>query len=184
MNGLVTWITGLPGSGKSTIAEGVKNSFPESVVLRMDELRKIITPQPTYSETERETVYRAIVYMAKTLSELGHNVIIDATGNLKCWRELARRLIPRYMEVYLKCSLKTCMAREALRLNSHGAPRDIYKKGLFGHPVPGLSAPYEEPDNPEVLIEMDKMSQEAALAAVIDKIARSSKESLRERTAQ
>ncbi|TAN44163.1 MAG: adenylyl-sulfate kinase [Nitrospirae bacterium] len=172
MSGLVIWITGLPGSGKSTIAEGVKSSFPECVVLRMDELRKILTPQPTYSETERETVYRAIVYMAKTLSELGHHVIIDATGNLKRWRELARRFIPRYMEVYLKCSLKTCMEREALRLNSHGAPRDIYKKGLFGHPVPGLSAPYEEPDNPEVLIEIDNMSQEAAIAAVTKATAR------------
>ncbi|MBF0328952.1 MAG: adenylyl-sulfate kinase [Nitrospirae bacterium] len=178
MTGLVIWITGLPGSGKSTIANGIKDRFQKFVVLRMDELRRVITPQPTYSETERETVYRAIVYMAKTLSELGHPVIIDATGNLKRWRELARRLIPRYMEVYLKCSLKTCMEREALRMNSHGAPRDIYKKGLFGHPVPGLSAPYEEPDNPEALIEIDTMSQGAALAAVIDKVAHSFNESV------
>ena len=165
-DGLVIWITGLPGSGKSTLAEGTKRQFPDFVVLRMDEFRRIVTPEPTYSEAEREIVYRAIVYCAETLSGLGHNVIIDATGNMRRWRELARQNIPCFAEVYLKCSINTCSDREALRKNTYGAPRDIYKKGGAGWPVPGIQAPYEEPLSPEVTIETDRASEKEALSLV------------------
>lgn len=109
MSGIAIWITGLPGSGKSTVANEVKKVHPEFIILRMDELRKIVTPEPTYSDAEREIVYRTIVYLAKKLTEHGHDVIIDATGNLRRWRELARQLIPRYAEVYLKCPIEICM---------------------------------------------------------------------------
>jgi len=165
-NGLVIWITGLPGSGKSTIAEGTKRQFPGFVVLGMDEFRRIVTPEPAYSEAEREIVYRAIVYCAKALSGLGHNVIIDATGNMRRWRELARQNIPCFAEVYLKCSINACTERETLRKNTHGAPRDIYKKGEAGWPVPGIQAPYEEPLGPELTIETDRASEEEALSIV------------------
>lgn len=164
--GLVLWITGLPGSGKSTIAEGIKGQFPDFVVLRMDELRKVVTPEPTYSGPERETVYRAIVYCAATLSGLGHNVIIDATGNLRRWRELAREKISCFAEVYLKCAVTACSEREARRKETHGAPSDIYKKGRAGWPVPGVHAPYEEPPAPEITIETDRASEEETLSTV------------------
>ena len=72
----------------------------------MDELRRIVTPESAYSEQEREIVYRTVICAAKTISELGHNVIIDATGNMRRWRELARHFIPRFAEIYLKCSIE------------------------------------------------------------------------------
>ncbi len=149
------WITGLPGSGKSTVAEAFKERHPEFVILRMDELRKIVTPRPSYSETERELVYRCIVYTAKTLTELGHDVIIDATGNMRRWREFARKVIPDFAEVYLKCSISECRKRERHRSETHAAPGDIYKKGEKGWPVPGVTVPYEEPLNPEVVIDTE-----------------------------
>ena len=148
MGGMALWITGLPGSGKSTIADALKASHPDFVVLRMDDLRKIVTPEPDYSDAEREIVYRSLVYLAKKLTELGHSVIIDATGNMRRWRELARELIPRYAEIYLKCPIAECINREQQRQESRGAPRDIYKKGEKGWPVPGMNAPYEEPLQP------------------------------------
>lgn len=169
----VIWITGLPGSGKSTVALSVKKKFPDAVILRMDELRKIVTPEPTYSDREREYVYRSLVFMAKILHELGHNVIIDATGNKKSWRQLARRLIPDFFEVYLKCPIELCMEREKTRVDTHGAPTKIYEKGKKGWPVPGVKVPYEEPDKPEIIIDTEKESPQVAAEKIAKTIASS-----------
>lgn len=162
MGGIAVWITGLPGSGKSSIADALKEKHPEFIVLRMDEVRKIVTPEPTYSDTERDIVYRCLVLLATNLTEAGHNVIIDATGNLRKWRELARSFIQGFIEVYLKCDIAECRKREARRQDPRGAPRGIYEKGESGWPVPGLSAPYEEPISPEIIIEAESTSVEDA----------------------
>ena len=155
MKGFALWITGLPGSGKSTLADEIKKLYTEFIILRMDEFRKVVTPTPTYSDFERDIVYRSLVCLAKIMTEQGHNVIIDATGNLRMWRTLARRLIPKYAEVYLKCPIEICMKRERKRRKTLKAPRGIYKKGSKGWPVPGIQAPYEEPRKPELAIETD-----------------------------
>jgi adenylylsulfate kinase len=168
MSVIALWITGLPGSGKSTIADAVKELQPDFTVLRMDELRKIITPEPTYSDSEREIVYRCLIYIAKKITEMKHNVIIDATGNKKKWREAARELIPGYAEIYLKCSIEECMNRERQRQKAHGAPKDIYDKGQVGWPVPGVNAPYEEPTNPEVLIDTSRNSINETVRLICD----------------
>ena len=164
------WITGLPGCGKSTVALKVKEKVPDAVILRIDELRKIVTPTPTYSGEEREYVYKALVYTAKTVYDLGRKVIIDATGNRQLWRKLARIIIPDYYEVYLKCPLELCVEREKTRTESHSAPEDIYKKGKEGWPVPGLSAPYDEPKNPELVIDTETTSPEDAAGEIIKMI--------------
>jgi adenylylsulfate kinase len=158
MSGMVLWITGLPGSGKSSVADAVKERYPAFVVLRMDDLRKFVTPEPTYSDGERDLVYRSLIAMAKNLSDLNHEVIIDATGNMRRWRELARETIPLFAEVYLTCSLETCRQREQQRTETHGAPRGIYAKGAEGAPVPGVNVAYEEPLNPEIVIDVEKVS--------------------------
>jgi adenylylsulfate kinase len=161
------WITGLPGSGKSTVALKVKEKVPDAVILRIDELRKIVTPAPTYSGEEREYVYKALVYTAKTVYDLGRNVIIDATGNRQLWRKLARIIIPDYYEVYLKCSLDLCKEREKTRIESHSAPEVIYEKGEKGWPVPGVNAPYDEPLKPELVIDTETTSPEEAAEKII-----------------
>ncbi len=166
----VIWITGLPGSGKSSIAIEVKKLIHESVILNSDELRKIVTPNPRFSGNEREYVYKALVYTAKTVSELGHKVIIDATANKRIWREIARKLIPNFFEVYLRCPLDLCMEREKTRLDTHEAPKDIYDKGRKGSPVPGLNVPYEKPENPELVIDTEKISPSDAAKMILNMI--------------
>jgi adenylylsulfate kinase len=163
----VIWITGLPGSGKSSIAIEVKKLVSDAVILNSDELRKIVTPDPKFSGDEREYVYKALVYTAKTVSELGHKVIIDATANKKIWRDIARKLIPNFFEVYLECPLDLCMEREKTRLDTHEAPKDIYDKGRKGSPVPGLNVPYEEPENPELVIDTEKISPTVAANLIV-----------------
>jgi adenylylsulfate kinase len=172
VSGITLWVTGLPGSGKSTVADALKKAHPEFIILRMDEIRKIVTPEPTYSDSEREIIYRALVFFAKKLTELGHHVIIDATGNLRRWRDLARRIIPKYIEVHLRCPLELCIEREMKRSERHEAPKYIYKKGAGGSPVPGIVAPYEEPLSPEVIIDSDKTSLEDSIGKIEIEIAR------------
>lgn len=168
--GIVIWLTGLPGSGKSTVAKGLKDIYPDFVILNMDEMRKLVTPKPTYSDSERDIVYRAIVFLAKILSDNGLNVIIDATGNLRKWRDLARDLIKTFLEVYLKCPLNICIEREEKRVNKHSAPNNIYKKAKEGWPVPGINVPYEEPLNPDIVVDSERFSINEIVKIVDNKI--------------
>ncbi len=157
-HGWCVWITGLPGSGKSVVAEEflrlLKESSLDAQLLSSDALRKTLTPKPSYSLEERDIVYATLIYIAKLLTQNGVNVVIDATGNLRRYRDDARREIKRFMEAYLACPLDLCKKREAERRGTHEAPKYIYSRALEGEAptVPGVGQPYEPPQNPEVTI--------------------------------
>lgn len=175
--GWCVWLTGLPGSGKSTIAKALmdklKNNGINAQIISSDELRKVITPEPKYTEEEREIVYGAIIYIAKILTNNCVNVIIDATGNRRKYREKARKEINNFMEIYLYCPLETCIKRESKRIETFQAPRDIYKKALEGKStVPGIGVPYEEPLNPELKINTEKLDPDACAEKILDLIVR------------
>ena len=140
-------------------------------ILEMDVVRKVLTPEPTYSEEERSIVYAAIAYMAKLLSDEGVNVIVDATGNLKKYRDVAAKLIPEFGEIYVQCPLNICMEREAYRRGGH-APPDIYKKGIGGQSstVPGLNVPYEVPEHPIGVVNTEKETKEQAAAGAANAV--------------
>jgi adenylylsulfate kinase len=163
----VVWITGRPGSGKSTISIALKQRVPDIVILRSDELRRFLTPEPKYTEEEREFVYRALIYTARSIYELGYNVVIDATGNRRRWRDLARETIPHFYEVYIRCPEDVCIKREKIRKNTHSAPERIYEKALSGAPVPGINVPYEEPLKPDLIIDSERESPEQAADKII-----------------
>lgn len=151
------WVTGLPGSGKSTVAQAAAARAASGDrrirVLELDALRRLIAPDPTYGEEERGLVYRALAVMAALLVETGTNVILDATGNRRAYRDLARRLIPRFAEVYLRCPLAVCREREDRRVGGH-APSHVYEAAdRWGAPVPGVGVPYEPPEAPELSID-------------------------------
>lgn len=148
----------MPGSGKSVVSQALMKLMSKKRIhaqlLSSDELRKVLTPKPDYSLEERDIVYRTLVYIAHLLTANGTNVIIDATGNLRSYRDEARRQIPKFTEVYLECPLEVCMEREVKRANTHNAPRRIYSKAFEGKApnVPGVGQPYEPPLRPEVTI--------------------------------
>ncbi|HOV82010.1 MAG TPA: adenylyl-sulfate kinase [Methanothrix sp.] len=160
----VMWFTGLPGCGKTTIAELVKARLSEMGVavkiLQLDEIRRAITPHPRYTEEERDIVYASLAYMGKLLSEEGINVIIDATANRRRYRDFARQLVPAFGEVFIRAPLEVCMEREAAR-SAKFSPRDIYKKaGEEKAAVPGVNVAYEEPLSPEIDVDTTAMSAE------------------------
>ncbi len=175
-DGWCVWITGLPGSGKSTVAETlVKFLLQKGVhaqLLSSDELRKVLTPKPTYSLEERDIVYATLVYIAKLLTKNGVNVVIDATGNLRRYRDNARNQIPKFMEAYLECPLEVCIERESQRTETRHAPQQIYKKALEGEAptVPGIGQPYEPPTNPEITVNTVQCTPEQAAQKIMEAI--------------
>ena len=173
--GFAIWVTGLPGSGKSVVSDALKdilnNHKIRVQILRTDELRRIMTPHPKYTEEERELVYNMLVYVGELLTTNGINVIFDATGNKRQFRANARDKIKRFMEVYLNCPLDICMERELTRKKLFGAPKQIYRRAMKGETttVPGLQVPYEEPINPELILNTNELTPTECAKIIFDK---------------
>ena len=158
------WITGLPASGKSTIVRALTpqlESLGHSVeVLESDEVRRALTPTPTYSPMERDLFYRALALMGAKLVAHGVTVIFDATASKREYREFARSLIPRFLEVAVECPLELCMQRDY---------KGTYKRGQSGESsaVPGLQVPYEAPLNPDLTIDTTKVQASEAAEMIV-----------------
>ena len=170
----VVWFTGLPGCGKTTIAQRVKAMLAENgtnvKLLQLDEIRRVITPQPRYTEEERDIVYASLAYMAKLLSEAGVNVIVDATANRRRYRDFAREIIPKFGEIYIRAPLEVCVARETKR-KAIFSPKGIYKKAAMEKAaVPGVNVAYEEPLAPEIDVDTTVLSAEQSARLIASRI--------------
>jgi adenylylsulfate kinase len=164
--GAAFWLTGLPGSGKTALTHRAKDAIPSLVHLQMDEMRRLVTPKPTYSEPERDHLYLSLVFTAMVLTKEGMDVVIDATANMRKWRDEARARIANFHEIYVKCPIDICREREMSRTDGL-APKDIYKKAREGWPVPGVNVPYEEPVTPELVIENDVLTLDEAAGNLV-----------------
>jgi adenylylsulfate kinase len=162
--GFVIWLTGLPASGKSAIAEALLARLAARGVaverLESDRLRERLTPSARYTPEERDLFYRALAYFGGRIAAWGGNVIIDATANRRAWRDLARAEIERFIEVWVDCPLEVCRARDR---------KGTYAKGAAGASatVPGLQDPYEPPATPELVIRSEHESPEAAAERIL-----------------
>jgi adenylylsulfate kinase len=157
------WLTGLPASGKSTVARALAKELEsrgvDFAVLESDELRKILTPNPRYHESEREDFYRQMAWTGALLARHGVAVLFDATAHRRSYREQARREIPNFLEVYVACPIEVCMARD---------PKGIYRAAATGGgEAPGLQVPYEPPIAPEVLIHGDQDRPDHAAKQIV-----------------
>jgi len=124
------WLTGLPASGKSTIVSLLRPEL-EALdltveVLESDDVRHILTPTPTYSETERDVFYRALALLGARLVAHGVTVLFDATATKRMYRDLARTLIPRFIEVSVECRWKSACS-ETTRIPTVAAGRETHR---------------------------------------------------------
>jgi len=144
------WITGLPASGKSTIAGCLKTLLDEQgvdvAVLESDVLRQIFSENPRYGDSDRDAFYRRMIWIGVLLTRHGVPVIFDATANRRVWRDEARSRIPKFIEVFVDVPLRTCIERD---------PKGIYRSAAAGRAsdVPGMQAAYEPPENPDLVID-------------------------------
>ena len=158
------WLTGLPASGKSTLASALLKQLDERsvdiAILESDALRQVFVRKPLYDEHERDAFYAQMVYVGALLTAHGVPVIFDATANRRSYRDRARVQIPRFLEVYVATPLEICMARD---------PKHIYKKAREGEAtnVPGLQAPYEPPESPDLIVYGEYEPADAAAERII-----------------
>ena len=160
--GAVLWLTGLSGSGKSTLAHEVENRLYQrgclTYVLDGDNIRHGLNKNLGFSPEDREENIRRIGEVAKLFANAGILVMTAFISPYSKDRDQARTLVQegRFIEVYCACSLEKCEERD---------PKGLYQKARSGEikEFTGISAPYEAPRNPELIIQTDSLSlQESA----------------------
>jgi adenylylsulfate kinase len=166
----VIWLTGIPGSGKTTIAKALYPKLKElgfkAEILDGDTVRKELSPELGFTKQDREIHARRVVYLCKLLSRNGVISIVSLISPYREFRRYARgetNIDDNFYEVYVKCSLETCMKRD---------PKGLYKKALSGEikDLTGLQDPYEEPENPEVVVNTEVQTLEENVKVILDKV--------------
>ena len=144
------WITGRPGSGKTTLAARVAESlqsWPVTVkVLDLPAARQAIVGRAWAADTEEEIVHRAVAYAAKLLTDAGVAVVVDATAPRRAWRDTAREWITHFAEVQLVCPPELCAAREQAARWGLGGARGRAAVAA----APDFALDYEESLHPEL----------------------------------
>ena len=164
MSSMAIWLTGIPGSGKTTLSLLLKDYFQKknipSIILDGDELRQTISKDLGFSPQDRKEHNRRVIEIAKLLVKNNFTAIIPLISPYRETRELARREIPNFVEVYVKASLDTCIKRD---------PKGLYQKAKNGEitNLTGLQSPYEEPQNPELVLDTEKSTPQECLDAII-----------------
>lgn len=154
-HGAVVWFTGLPSSGKSTIAHAVYSQLLERglavELLDGSEVRESLSRGLGFSREDREENVRRIGYVAKLLSRNGVIAICAAVSPFRATRDEVRRNTTNFLEVFVDCPVAVAEARD---------PDGMYARARRGEieEFTGVNAPYEPPDAPEVHIHADRES--------------------------
>lgn len=163
--GAVIWYTGLSASGKSTLAHAVENALFErgcrTYVLDGDNIRHGLNKDLGFSPEDREENIRRIGEVAHLFADAGVIAMTAFISPYRADRDKARQIAgDSFIEIYVKCDLDVCEERD---------PKGLYKKARAGQ-IPeftGISAPYEEPDRPELVVDTSHETLEESAARVL-----------------
>ncbi len=151
--GATIWLTGLSGAGKSTLTKALAEEFKGVAieVLDGDEIRAHLSRDLGFSREDRIKNIERIAFLAGKLSKHGVLVLVPVIAPYEEARALARSLSDLYLEIYVKADLNTVQARDV---------KGLYKKATAGEiqNFTGLSDPYEEPENPDLIVKTDENS--------------------------
>lgn len=164
MKGCTLWFTGLSGAGKSTIATLVSQELLARhvavEVLDGDEVRTNLSKGLGFSKEDRDTNIKRIGYVAGLLSRHGVIAITAAISPYRQTRDDVRRSIANFLEVYVRCPIEVCMARDV---------KGLYEKALAGkiRHFTGIDDPYEEPLHPDLVIDTHLENSDESAAKVL-----------------
>ncbi len=162
----VLWFTGLSGAGKSAIANLVeKQLFAQgrrTYLLDGDNLRHGLSRDLGFTDADRVENIRRVAEVAKLMVDAGLIVLASFISPFRAERALARQLLEagEFLEIYVSTPLEVAERRD---------PKGLYKKARAGHikNFTGISSPYEPPENPDIVIDTTRMTQEDAAAAIL-----------------
>ena len=164
--GFTLWFTGLSGAGKTTITnELVKELLGRGSKLEVldgDVVRENLSKGLGFSKEDRDTNVRRIAFVANLLSRNDVPVITAAISPYRAIRDEARQMMDgRFIEVFAKASVETCEQRDV---------KGLYAKARSGEikEFTGVSDPYEEPENPEIIVETENQGPEESAKQIID----------------
>ncbi|WP_042161000.1 adenylyl-sulfate kinase [Paenibacillus gorillae] len=165
--GGVVWFTGLPGSGKTTIANRVQEKLLElgirCVVLDGDQLRKGLNRDLGFSETDRLENLRRAAQVAQLFVEAGSFVLAPFITPTDSCRAVVKSFFKTedYSELYVKCALDSCVRRD---------PKGMYSLALEGElpDFTGVSAPYEPPVEPDIVIDTECVELQPCVDTLVD----------------
>ena len=160
--GVVVWFTGLPSSGKSTLANRVRARLGEACcVLDGDRVRQLLHPSPGYGASGRDDFYVTLGDLAAELARQGLVVLVPATANRRAYREHARAHAPHFVEVWLDSPLDECCTRDAKGLYASSREGNI-------RALPGEDAHYEAPESAD--IHASGAQDDAALELILHRL--------------
>jgi adenylylsulfate kinase len=166
--GFTAWFTGLPCSGKTTIADVVADRLREKGyrVERLDGdlVRKGLTSDLGFSKEDRDENIKRVTFVAKLLTRNGVAVLATFVSPYRARRAKTREEIGEFVEIYTLTPVGVCIERDV---------KGMYKRALAGEisNFTGIDDPYEEPYNPELVVDTDKESIEESVGKVLDKLA-------------
>lgn len=165
--GFTIWFTGLSGAGKTTISRLIDAELRGRgflvEVLDGDVVRQNLSQGLGFSKADRDTNIRRIAFVSKLLTRNNVVTLVAAISPYREVREEARKEIGNFVEVYVKCPLEICMARDA---------KGLYKKAVEGT-IPyftGISDPYEEPLEPEIVLYTNRETPEESAARLLRRL--------------
>lgn len=165
--GFTIWFTGLSGAGKSTLAQVLARFLQaqgERVeVLDGDAVRTHLSKGLGFSREDRDTNIKRIAYVCSLLTRNGVICISAAIAPYREARAWARQEIGNFVEVYIKCPLEVCRARDVKGLYR------LVDEGKIQH-FTGIDDPYEEPEQPELVVETDKQSLAESVEAILARL--------------
>ena len=149
MSGAAVWITGLPASGKSTLASALLAALRADGVVALaldsDDLRPHVVGADGFDDATRERFYGLLAHLAQLGADGGAIVVISATAHRRAWRDAARALVPSFVEVLMDVHASICAARDPKGLWRAAAEHRITT-------LPGAGVAYEPPLAPEVVV--------------------------------
>ncbi len=162
--GFTVWFTGLPSSGKSTLASMLQKELHglglQAEILDGDEVRQRLSRGLGYSKEDREENIRRIAYVAKLLTRVGAVAIAAAISPYRKSRQEARREIGKFVEVYVKCPIEVCIQRDCKGLYAKAARGEILN-------LTGISDPYEPPSQPHIIARTDQETPEESVSKIL-----------------